>query len=209
MTAATSVRWAPVYTASKWVTVVNGMRDTLAAKKMTNRNAVSFIREWNNVSPSGGKTLWAQFAAVAYGWTPERDQLVRSSAQGDAAYIMPSEVFSWAESIARELDERADVPPRISVNNDTWSDPTFYGAVRSQLQQDGARASFKIPLPTCRDKKTGKVRFPRPGDNKNTCEPVIVDDPVTVVGNHLSILLLVLGAVWLLTAKDSRNAAHR
>lgn len=173
---------------------------------MTNAEAVAFIREWRDVSNSS--RLWAQFAAVAYGWEPDSDTLNRSQKQAERAYRMTPEVFAWAQSIARELDERADVPPRISVNKDTFRDPTFYGAVREQLQQDGARANFKIPLPTCRDKKTGKLRFPRPNDDATTCEPTLVDDPVTGLANEFTMLLLVVGAVWLLTAKQPHKR-HR
>lgn len=222
------VSWRPVYTASKWVTLLDGMRGTLRdrgdADAMTNREAVAFIREWANVSASPGN-LFAQFAAVAYGWDPQRDTLNKSAAQGDRWYPLTPDVFSWASSIARELDDRADQPPRISPNKDTWTDPMWYGSIRFQLQQDGARANWKIPLPSCRDKKTGKNRSPLPPcdskgrgpllgydrsgrpvfgqcDKPGDCEPVLLDDPVTFAGNQLVTLLLVLGAVWLLTQKQ-------
>src|SRR5262245_25682245 len=85
------VSWRPVYTASKWSTLLDGMRGTLADRgdpdAMTNREAVAFIREWSNVSSSGSR-LWSQFAAVAYGWTPERDAMNRSAAQADRWYPM-------------------------------------------------------------------------------------------------------------------------
>lgn len=222
--------WAPVYTASRWSTLLDGMRSTLDARgnadAMTNAEAVSFIREWNNVSHGLGKLAW-QFAAVAYGWDPKRDTLNRSSQQSERWYPMTPEVFAWAGSIARELDERADQPPRIAVDRDTFRDPTFYGHVREQLQQDGARAAFKIPTGMCKD-KSGKARPSRPPCDKNgrgplmgydragkpvyapcdkpgDCEPELLDDPVTHVGNQLTMLLLVVGAVWLLTRGQPRT----
>jgi len=225
--------WAPVYTASKWSTVLAGMRGTLRSRgdvdAMTNAEAVSFIREWRDVSSSGGR-LWSQFAAVAYGWNPTSDTMNRTAAQGARWYAMTPEVLAWAQGIADELDTRSDVPPRISVNRDTFGDAVFFGNVRSQLQQDGARAAFKIPTGACKD-KTGKKRYIRPPcdkhgrgplvgydragkpmyaacDRPGDCEPETIDDPITYLGNQFGTLLLVLGAVWLLTRKQP-HVRHR
>jgi hypothetical protein len=174
---------------------------------LTNAEAAAFVREWRDVSPSPSR-LWYQFAAVAYGWSPSSDKLNRGKAQGKKWYRpeLLAELWEWARGIARALDEEADSPPpRVSVNRDTFDDLVFYGEVKQSLQDDGARAQFKIPMPSCRDKKTGKMRFPLVTDKPGDCESVLVDDPVTFLGSKVSTLLLIAGVVWVLTRPSRRT----
>lgn len=233
-----ATRWRPVYTASTWATVWKQMHAALDERSrgarpgppMTNAEAAAFIREWRDVSHAESP-LWWQFAAVAYGWQPSRDELDQSAQQA-ARWYPPSlveDLWKWARDIAAELDARNDgQPPRVAVDLDTFGDPVFFGGVRAQLMSDGARAAFKIPLPACRDKKTGKLRYSRPPcdkhgrgplvgydrrgrpiyapcDKKGDCEPVAIDDPLTAIGKDVSTLLLVVGAVWLLTRPTRRS----
>ena len=137
--------WRPVYTASKWTTLLAGMRDTVGKRKMTNAEAVAFIREWRDVAQSGGP-LWYQFAATAYGYAPPRRTLVRTAAQAAKSYPMTPALWTWASSIATELDSRPDAqfPARIAVNKDTFMDPVWFGNVLSKIEEDGG---IKPPAP--------------------------------------------------------------
>lgn len=137
--------WAPVYTASKWTTLLEGMRDITRRKQaLTNAEAASFIREWHNVSESNGP-LWSQFAAAAYGYDPAGHRpLVRTAVQGSKPYPLTDAIWHWAGSIASELDTRATQPPRIAVDRDTFMDPVWFGKVLAEVKQDGgARAPTK------------------------------------------------------------------
>jgi hypothetical protein len=238
MTLQLAASWRPVYTASKWETVWQGMRDTITSRSkgrsaaLTNAEACAFVNEWRLVASDDARAqLWWQFAAVAYGWSPERDELDASKEQ--AARLFPlqltEDVWEWARQLALALDALNDgQPPRISPDREMFFNPVFLGSVRARLLDDNARATFKIPLPVCRDKKTKKLRHPLPACDKNgrgplvghdrrgrpiyapcdkpgDCTPVAVDDPITVVGSHVSTLLLVLGAVWLLTRPTRRS----
>lgn len=212
--ATTRATWRPVYTASTWSTLLAGMRDTLAARRgaMTNAEAVAFIREWRDVAP-GGAELWWQFAALAYGWSPTRDKFATSMKQAQATYspTMQPELWQWAADIASELDARSDgQPPRIAVNKETFADLAFMSNVRARLKEDGAKATLaaKIPTGACRDKKTGKVRYPRLTDKPGDCVPETIDDPITVVKKKTASmfqLALLVGAVWLLWDSKPRR----
>lgn len=144
--------FAPLYGASTWTTLVASMRVPLAARKqpMTNAEAVALIREWHGVSGSSS-ALAFQFAAHAYGWDPPSSDTLRTDAkQAARAYPSADMLWRWVGGIAAELDARNDAlvrdgkapqPARIAVDRDSFTDPTFYGAVRAYLTSEGARAS--------------------------------------------------------------------
>lgn len=245
--AATVRTFRPVYTASRWATVWRGMFTDLADRShnapgppMSNAEAVAFVRAWRDAGKRAGNRspLWAQYAARAYGWSPPaRTYLRRDDAQGAAAFptvaaddIDAVDLWSYGKDIAGTLDT-ANVPDaRIDVDSQSFRDPVFAGEVRAALQAEGFDAAFKVPLPGCRDKKTGKMRTPylpcdkngkrripdgrgglveakcdKPGD----CEPVMVDDPVTATAKSVWPLVLIVGAVWLLTRQRSRRSERK
>jgi hypothetical protein len=143
--------FAPLYGGSTWTTLAAAMRSPLANRKqpMTNAEAVALIREWRNVSDSPA-TLAYQFAAHAYGWDPPTsDKLATGAKQAARAYPSPDMLWRWVGGIAAELDARNDAlvrdgkapqPARVAVDRDSFTDPTFYGAVRAYLTSEGARA---------------------------------------------------------------------
>jgi len=232
---AVATTWRPVYTASRWSTLLDGMRATMTERApgapgppLTNAEAVAFIREWRDVSHASS-SLWWQFAAVAYGWSPTSDALNTGAQQAGRWYAptLAPDLWRWAEGIASELDARADgQPPRIAVDKDTFADPVFFGNVRARLVEDGARATFKIPSGFCVD-KSGRKRTPQapcdkrgrgplvgfkngkpiyaPCDKPGDCSPEFFDDPITVAVDRVSTLLLVVGAVWLFTRPTRRS----
>lgn len=167
----------PLYGSSTWTTLVEAMRLPLANRKqpMTNAEAVALIREWRNVSESSG-TLAYQFAAHAYGWDPPTsDKLVTNARQAARAYPSPDMLWRWVAGIATELDARNDAliregktpqPARIAVDRDSFTDPTFYGAVRSHLTSEGARAKIPARAPA-RAPASGR-RTVRESDNNNS-----------------------------------------
>jgi hypothetical protein len=183
--------------------------------------------------PADRSNIAAQFAARAYGWNPpQRTYLRRDALQARGGY--PSDLVSdlalWAREIATQLDARGDQPPPgIAVNREAFADPTVAAWVKAELLKDGYDAAFKMPVGTCKDTKTGKQRFPLPPcddkgrgplvgvdargrpvfapcDAPGACEPVLVDDPITVlVEQTLLPLAAMVAAVWLLT-RDTRRS---
>lgn len=234
--------FAPVYTASTWLTAWQQMHKTMAARApanapgppMTNAEVLAFVWEWHLLDASKD-TTWAQYAARAYGWSPPtRTYLRRDVAWGKRLYptvaaddIDTVDVWSWSKGIARDLDTRTDTPPpRVSVNKDAFADPVVSGIVKATLASDGLDAKFKVPLPTCKDKKTGKRRIPYPPcdasgrrrvpdgrgglvdvkcDKPGDCDVDMVDDPITAAENSVMSLVLILGAMWLFTRKPRRR----
>ena len=190
--------------------------------RLTNGEAVTLIMGWMfAVGPSVNSSwaLWYQLAAVAYGWSPERDKLDTSAKQRDAWYPgeLALELFFQLDALATTLD-KSHPPSTDSVElplDGSFSDPSFQGQVRAALLDDGASATWLIPLPACKDPKTGKPTG-RPHRDKNgkwTCDPVVIDDPVTKVKksvNGLLVLVLVVGiVVWASDNNEPRRSRRR
>ncbi len=229
-----------VLTASKWISAyqsawnraqkAHGMAtssDGTVGPRLTNAEAASLINAWR-IAAGVGFPLWYQFAAVAYGWSPDNDNLDTSAKQAGSSYL-PDDlaVALWVvtQRLALDLDDGPS-DPRLEMAN-AFGDPTFAGAVRAALLGDGAEAAFKIPLPVCRDKKTKKTRWPRPScgktgefrdpitgakvacDKPGDCEIVAVDDPITKVVKDVGLLVAILAAVWLLANKPRRRRRKR
>lgn len=138
------------------------------APRLTNGEAIALIAGWHDAA-THRFPLWYQYAAVAYGWDPENDNLDTSPSQAAKAY-MPDEVNAalWGElfQVASALDGELDAAenmakPRIDLDT-AFNDPVFAGKVAAQLKADGADAAFKIPTGRCRDRRTGKKRLYRP-----------------------------------------------
>lgn len=188
--------------------------DTIYAK-LTNGQAVTLIMGWMMaVGPTVNTSwaLWYQLAAVAYGWSPERDKLDTRAKRRDAWYPGELAVELWMQldALAFTLDKSNVGQVELALDG-SFDDPSFQGQVRAALNDDGASATWLIPLPACKDPKTGKPTG-RPHRDKNgkwTCDPVVVDDPITKVKksvNGLLVLMLVVGiVVW---ASDN-NASRR
>lgn len=188
--------------------------------KLTNGEAVTLIMGWMfavGPSVSSSWALWYQLAAVAYGWSPDRDRLDTSAKQRDAWYPpeLALELYFQLDGLATTLDG-GGIPGSVELPLDgSFSDPSFQGQVRSALMDDGASATWLIPLPACKDPKTGKPTG-RPHRDKNgkwTCDPVVIDDPVTKVKksvNGLLMLVLVVGiVVWASDNNQPRRSRRR
>jgi hypothetical protein len=157
--------------------------------------------------------LWYQFAAPAYGWEPGRNRLDRSDEQADRDYDANAAVMLNLElqRIAQELDEARKPDPRMDLDAQSWTDVAFQGEVTKALRDDGAQAQFKIPLPACKDPKTGKPAKPVKGpDGKWHCPggPLLIDDPITAIIKALAPIAvpaaLILGAAWLMSKRQRR-----
>lgn len=204
----------PVITGSTWENVwsyfwllpARGFADDsdgVRSPVWTNREAAAIVASLREVAARvGGFPLWYQFAAAAFGWDPDTDKLDRSKAQGDRWYPQDAATQLAAEikRIAGRMSDDRQQPraeARLTLDDAMFDDAGFAAEVASSLSQDGAKAEFKIPLPACKDPKTGKPRFPAPDkDGKWKCDPVIVDDPITAVGKDLLPVALVLFAIW-------------
>lgn len=191
--------------------------DTLYPK-LTNGQAVTLIMGWMfAVGPRVDITwsLWYQLAAVAYGWTPDRDRLDTSTRQRDAMYpgVLAVELWMQTAALADVLDKGKLSPDGVTLALDgDFSDPTFQGQVASALRQDGATVQWQIPLPACKDPKTGKPTG-RPHKDKNgkwTCDPVVIDDPITRAGKSVNGFLMTLAVVaFVVWMSDNERRAKR
>jgi hypothetical protein len=212
----------PFVTASEWRTAYQATWDALSKKRgfenaddgtilpiTTNEDAIVLIRAWIDGNAAGRQRfpLWYQFAAVAYGWSPKRDKLDASTKQGDRLY--PTEIAKelWLAMfrLSGDLDDEKVTRPKLVTDSD-FGDPVFVAGLRTELQQDGAQAQFKIPTGMCKDAKTGRARVPRPKcdangqgpinpldprgprlpcDKPGDCTSIDIDDPITGIGKAL------------------------
>lgn len=208
----------PVFTASTWATLVSSLwgrsprgmtadDDGTAVPRWTSREAVAVVAGMRAMARLAGDPfpLWYQFAAVAYGWDPG-GSLDNSDSQADREYPAEAGAMLGAEfkRIAGELDRARVAEPRVDLD-DVFGQATFQQTVGAALAQDGAKVEFKIPLPACKDPRTGKPVLPVRGpDGKLKCPGgiVTVDDPVTAIVKSLSkiavplaIILIAAGAL--------------
>lgn len=181
--------------------------------QLTNAEALQLVRAWTLAHTRAAFPLWYQFAAVAYGWDPESDALDTSTKQAAAMYADPGELWAQLAQLATDGDNtEVDQTYPSLYFDDVWTDPTFAGDVRKALRDDGADAQFKIPLPACKDPKTGKpVGKPRkdPKTGKWRCDPVVVDDPITHAGKHVLAIAAAIGLLWLVMSDDKPRRRRR
>ena len=198
-----------VVTASTWSAVVASLwkraqdargLDTVedgTAPTLSNADAVAIVIAWREAASSSRFPLWYQFAAVAYGWDPPENDTFNPS-QGAELYPSDVNIELWREMNRQATEMDADGHagnPRVAFNGDAFDDVNTVAFVRAALLSDGAEAAFKIPIPACKDPKTGKWE----------CVPVTIDDPITAGGKKLLPLALILGAVWFATRKPRRR----
>lgn len=207
----------PTLTASTWGDVLDAARKRAADKngstagvpKLTNGEAVQLVRGFASALGRAAFPLWYQFGAVAYGWDPERDTLDASA--GRALLPYPADVTAelWASLALLAASADADNATAGSLYLDSeWGDNTFVADIQQALHGDGAQAQFKIPLPACRDPKTGKPVGKPHWDSKRkryVCDPVAVDDPITHGAKHVRIIAVAIGLLWLATRKKPRR----
>lgn len=211
----TGSTWSNVWGALSWERPSRGMvtdDDGTVAPRWTNREAIAVIAAVRAVA-SADFPLWYQFAAPAYGWEPGRNKLDRSEPQGDRDYEANAAVMLQLEiqRIFNDLDERRKADPRLDIDAQSWTDATLQAEVAKALREDGAQAQFKIPLPACKDPKTGKPARPVKGeDGKWRCPggPLLIDDPITAIVKALAPIAipaaLILGAAWVMSKRPRR-----
>lgn len=182
------------------------------APRWTNREAVAVI-EGLRAAASSSFPLWYQFAATAYGWTPGESKLDRSDAQADRIFDPNAAVMLMLEiqRIAHELDDKRKPDPRLDLDAQSWSDVAVQSEIAKALREDGAQTQFKIPLPVCKDPKTGKPAKPVKGsDGKWHCPggPILIDDPITAIVKALAPIAipaaLILGTAWVMAKRPRR-----
>lgn len=211
----------PFVTASKWSTAwtavfqaalkSNGKGhapDGTMVPRLTNAEAVTLVMGWMEAATLRRFPLWYQFGAVAYGWDPSTDKLDTSTARAAKLYPLEATHELWlaTSDLSDVLDVDAPTAPRLALDG-TFGDAVFQGQVRAALREDGAEAAFKIPLPACKDPKTGKPtgKPHKDKDGKWTCDPVVIDDPLTAAKKSVFWFALMVGAgLWYLSNKPRR-----
>lgn len=201
------------------VAVVDGNGYTVPVPRWTNREAVAVVMALRDLARGvpGGFPLWYQFAAVAYAWAPDEDQLWATAEQADAEYPPADsiELQSEAERIVAYLDRVNHPDPRVELN-DAFGKASTLSDVSRALREDGAEpeTSFKIPLPACKGADGRPAKPVRGTDGKWRCPngAVTIDDPITAIAKKLSplawtVILLAAGAAWVEHGKN--NAARR
>lgn len=147
---------APLVTASTWEAAWQSMHDAAGRRmktkdvpRLTNAEAVALVRVWRGAT-TGESSLWSQFAAIAYGFKPPKQNKLRTDDVRARAWFplaATADLWSWSGGIAKELDARGDQPPpSLAPNLDTFTDPVFHGQVLDELRKDGhERASVNVP----------------------------------------------------------------
>lgn len=143
--------------------------------------------------------LWYQFAATAYGWYDVNDKLDLSAKQGERLYPLDLTIDLWRNLLvwAQWQDEEKRAQPRLDMDGQ-FADATFAAQVRVALNEDGAKAEWKIPLPACKDVNGKPVRpklDPKTGKLKCPNGVVLIDDPITAVGKAVISPFLTLAAI--------------
>jgi hypothetical protein len=175
---------------------------------LSNGEAVALIRGFTDAAGKQRFPLWQQFAAVAYGWDGgESVDLDASESQGAALYLDEVDVMLWLtlRKLAEDLDGD-QTRGRIGLDA-VFGDVMYMAEVKAALVEDGAEAQLKIPVPVCKDKKTGRLRFPRPkrgGGRDEDCEPVILD-PVGDAKRSVREFLILGALAWLVFRKKRRS----
>ena len=203
----------PLITGSTWQTAVAALlrgqgnsrglevEGTETAPAMTNREALAIVSAIRSPAQRVGFPLWYQFAALAYGWSPEGAELDGRAEQADADYPVYAGVMLAHElgRIAQELDGAGVLDARIDLR-DVWAQPALMAEIGSALQDDGAEVAFKIPLPACKDPKTGApakpVRNPKTGRWECPGGIITIDDPITAVAKSLLKVAIPVGAIY-------------
>lgn len=210
----TASTWSDVLAAAhKRAADKNGTWPT-GAPKVTNGEAVQLVRAWTTARSRAAFPLWYQFAAVAYGWNPDADALDTSDRQSREWYAGDATPELWSTLALLAADADADNTSdtaRLYFDDSAWNDPTFAADVRNALQGDGASAAFKIPLPACKDPKTGKPVGKPHWDAKRkryVCDPVTVD-PVAQLKKEFVVLAAAIGLLWLATRKPEPRRRRR
>lgn len=107
---------------------------------LTNAEAVQLIFAWRG---AGEVPLWGQYAAVAYGWTPDNGMLDVSKKQASKDYPVQigGELWLSLQSLALGLDGKKVPSPRLDFSA-TFDDSTTQAAVAADLKADGADVKF-------------------------------------------------------------------
>lgn len=223
----------PRITGSSWSNVAQAVRrtarteasgdDGVVAPVWSCREAAAIVAAWRTVArlTADGFPLWYQFAASAYGWDPAEGKLRQYDDQASALY--PPEdaaaLVSEIDRIAAARDQAQVVVPRDQpalALVDVWNDPQFLDDIKAAMAGDGAVVEWKIPIPACKDPKTGKpakpVRNPTTGKWECPGGVVTIDDPLTAIIKSLSKiapLAIVVGVLYLVDRMETPRHRRR
>lgn len=228
--------WQAVHS-GLWRSPPRGMvaRDDMTiAPLWTCREAVAVVAALEAVAPRGSFALWYQFAAIGYGWSPSRDRLNRSRWQADSYYPAEASVLLQAElqRVTGDLDDGAyEKEPRLDLDEAAFDDPGLQGRVQKALRQDGAvarwvsrdvdligeendpSAQMPVPMPACKDPKTGKPVMPKlnPKTGKFECPGgvVVIDDPLTAIIKSLATIAVPIAIVVVAVAVVGERTSAR
>jgi len=245
--------WPPFLTASSWDNIYAQLwdialrrpggtqtsADGTLAPALTNGEIQMIVRAWQSARRSLWP-LWYQFAAAAYNWNPDNGDRLDTSAKWRDAFAdveIVRELWLSTFGLRFDLDATQLPKPRLDLDAETFDDAVWQAEVRAELRADGASASFKIPLPACKDPKTGKATTPKYtcprgyklvvingipmckhitsgklAKPKLECDVVKVDDPITAIGKSLrkdlATVVIVAAVLYLVLGNKPRHRAQ-
>jgi hypothetical protein len=180
--------------------------------RLTNGEVITLVMAWMEAATPTRFPLWYQFAALAYGWTPDNDRIDTSAKRRDALYPtdIGHELWMTTNNLSDTLQAETPANPRLDMDG-RFDDVVFQGQVRAALMSDGAQAKWVIGFAGCKDPKTGKPGLPKknPKTGKWECNPVVIQDPITRPARNILALLLYLGAAYVILVGDKAEKARR
>lgn len=162
----TASRWGTAWQAAFSAALKKRGRTTNAdgtlTPRVTNGEALDLIWAFHQAGIAAFP-LYAQYAAVCYGWSADSDIMDVRPEQRDALMSIEDTAAMWLAlfDAAGNLDnEQPPQQPRLRLDQDSFDNSIVQGAIASQLQNDGAGPiTFRIkgdkvaPVPTTQKPK--------------------------------------------------------
>ena len=181
----------PTIAGQTWLDVLAAQR-ARAPSPLTNEVAVAIVRGWRKVMDRW--PMATAYELAAFGWDVRTGELDDDDGRRDKPY--PSEAAELLEQDLEAFARRAQGVPSVTVE-DTWDDARAREDLVARAAAEHMDAHFKIPLPACKT-RDGATLLPRKRNGKWECDPVTVDDPLTITGRGLAVVAIVLVAYWYL-----------
>lgn len=190
------------YSGESWSAVADQVSQDLAVGA-TNAEVVAVVSAWHDVTAAElSRAAWPQWwehLLVAAGWEPP-DTVRLTADQASRAYPQEAtEILREDLALAASIMDRERLADQKMTIVDIRNRPDILMALAKEAEALLRVApAFRIPLPACKDPKSGKLGPPKkdPKTGKWACDVVTVEDPVSRVGSGIGKGLLVLALAY-------------